>query len=327
MTRKKRKRKEKRKLREPFLLNPSNSISNESTRIIWIIPQSDILGCDFNNIKEYLERFSQSQTLLLKIAWQIEFAIDGYNDDPRELFEIPEVRRWFLESMLLAHIPWFYLLRELEQFQILLLAFCDIQVTGWSITPSKATVFSQINNRSQILPWLEINHDNLVKFVQEKKLPLQIGLSTLNRAKEMIKLLDLPLTFSLLTMLKPRPELGEYLYEHPQLKQRLLNRTFSVIIDHFRLSRKLEGIEVAILMYFPLVSQTSQDIYSLVLRFPSETDVDFLIHVLNTSWLSFQIIGLGEYCQDQVIGRYRPLEVTWIVPESFFYRRDYFENY
>ena len=302
------------------LQDTSNSIDNKN-KIIWFIPQSDILDRDFYNIEEYLDQISQNQASLLEKAWRIRFAIDGYNDDPRELFEIPEVCHWFLESMLSIGIPWFYLLEEPEQFQILLLACCDTQVISRPIISSKKTVSVQYNNRSQVLTWLEINRNNLVEFIQDKELPLEIGLSTLNRAKEMTKLLDLPLTFPLQTMMSKRyPDLGEYLYKHPQLKKQLLNQTISLVINHFELSRQPEGIEVTALMFFPLVSQTDRDIYSLTLRFfPEETDMDLLRHVLYTSWLSFQITGLGKYCQSQMRGKYRPLEVTWIDLEEIFY--------
>ena len=39
-----------------------------------------------------------NDTLLLKLQGRIEISISGYDDDPRELWEIPEVIAWFKKA-------------------------------------------------------------------------------------------------------------------------------------------------------------------------------------------------------------------------------------
>lgn len=302
---------------------PLSDLEHDSgNEIIFFISHSDILLCNFSNINEQIEQLSENKTLLLKSARQVYFAVDGYNDDLRELCEIPEVRRWFLESMLTAHIPWFYWLKEGEQLRIILTTFCDVQITErrlLQLNPIEGMVLAQFNNRSQVQTWFEINRDNLVKWVRKKKLPLEIGLTILNQVKEMSQMFHLSSTFPLSQTSQYREDLGEYLYKYPQLKKCLLNKTFSLIIGSFRLAKQSEGIEVTALMFFPLVSRTDKDIYYVTLRFSPEIDVDLLTHVLKTSWLSFQVTGFGKYGKNRMGERYRPLEVTWFAPEKMFY--------
>jgi hypothetical protein len=56
-----------------------------------------------------MERYFRTRDLLISNRNKAVFWIFGYDEDPRELYEIPEVRRWF-KFTLEQGVPWFYLL-------------------------------------------------------------------------------------------------------------------------------------------------------------------------------------------------------------------------
>ena len=58
---------------------------------------------------------------------QVDLAIDGYNDDPRELFEVPEVRAYL--AALDEQFPyWFpFLSLDTEALKLVTFSLCDIE--------------------------------------------------------------------------------------------------------------------------------------------------------------------------------------------------------
>ncbi len=58
---------------------------------------------------------------------RVDLAIDGYDDDPRELFEVPEVRAYL--AALDAQFPyWFpFLCLETEALKLVTFSLCDIE--------------------------------------------------------------------------------------------------------------------------------------------------------------------------------------------------------
>lgn len=96
-----------------------------------------LLGVDLLMVmgsREEVESGDHSQTLatlttLLRedkcrqFRQRVMFGISGYDDDPRELFEIPEVRRWVIG--LDAKWPyWFFFLWAGQRSTLPLIAFC-----------------------------------------------------------------------------------------------------------------------------------------------------------------------------------------------------------
>jgi gamma-glutamylcyclotransferase (GGCT)/AIG2-like uncharacterized protein YtfP len=109
-----------------------------------------------------------------------------------------------------------------------------------------------------------------------------------------------------------KPDLGEFLYKHPQLKNSLLNQTIVLMNTKFVFKKETEGFEVICVMPFPGVSQREEEVYLIVLRFPLEMDVNKLQQALENSYVSFQIIGLGKSSNLLPGKKYRPLSVIWV---------------
>jgi hypothetical protein len=54
----------------------------------------EIESHDVRPFARLFERLSRTRDTVLSARHKVDFLIDGYNDDPRDLFEIPEIRRW-----------------------------------------------------------------------------------------------------------------------------------------------------------------------------------------------------------------------------------------
>ena len=109
-----------------------------------------------------------------------------------------------------------------------------------------------------------------------------------------------------------KPDLGEFLYKHPQLKNNILNQTIVLMNTKFVFKKQTEGFEVICVMPFPGVSQREEEVYLIVLHFPLEMDVNKLQQALENSCISFQVIGLGKSYNLLSRKKYRPLRVIWV---------------
>jgi hypothetical protein len=90
-----------------------NRLLSESF-IYCVIGRDEIEKKNILNIKEFLCRIMMSKPLARKIQGNIELIIDGYDDDIRELWQIPEVNTWFEVAEPVVKY-WFYFLRSSER--------------------------------------------------------------------------------------------------------------------------------------------------------------------------------------------------------------------
>jgi len=113
-------------------------MSNQA--VMTTIPRAFIERSDFSGVMEILEQLGISdpqQTgaeTLTELQSSVGFLVDGYNDDPRELFHIPEVRHFFQQ----LHAAWpfglFFFRRTSQTLQLLVM--CHIEAK----TPQSASV-------------------------------------------------------------------------------------------------------------------------------------------------------------------------------------------
>lgn len=65
--------------------------------IVFMIDRQAVETMDLSLVLHFMKRLTSSKEFALHCQGKIEIGIDGYNDDPRELFEIDEVRRYLGE--------------------------------------------------------------------------------------------------------------------------------------------------------------------------------------------------------------------------------------
>jgi hypothetical protein len=150
----------------------------------YLIHQNDILACDFTGINDVINRLSRNKASLLKNRGTLEILISGYDEDPRESYEIPEIRHWFQES-LKEGIPWFYFLGEQANgmgITVLLFSCCDIEVKYKEAGNS----YVEILNSNQVQGWLDSNFHNLNTFSEEREIPESVNREMSEKAVSLV---------------------------------------------------------------------------------------------------------------------------------------------
>lgn len=140
-------------------------------RVMVPIPKMDVLMEDFTNMNALIQRFTANREELINArnSWEVFFL--GYDDDPREIPDIPEVANW-IEQSVEAGLPWFYFMNAdddsmgLSTFMIGCGAEHDPQY------PNR-----YIFDKERILPFIKKNLDNLTSFAVEYNIPDSVGIA------------------------------------------------------------------------------------------------------------------------------------------------------
>ena len=90
--------------------------------IFLMFSRRQVETCDIDEPLQFLHRIAASSSEALKYCGRISLMVDGYNDDPRELYEIPEVRI-FISRIDKQWPYWFFFLSQADD-SIKLLESC-----------------------------------------------------------------------------------------------------------------------------------------------------------------------------------------------------------
>lgn len=115
------------------------------------IQKMDVLMEDYSYIQGLIDDFASDIDKLIEArnTWEVFFA--EYDDDPREIFEIPEILNW-IEQSVEAGIPWFYFMKAtsnslgLSAFMTAYAGNSDSEVPGrYFLDKDKALLFIKKN--------------------------------------------------------------------------------------------------------------------------------------------------------------------------------------
>jgi hypothetical protein len=90
--------------------------------IILMFSRRQVETCDVDEPLELLRSLTADRDVAIEFCGRISLVVDGYNDDPRELFEIPEVRA-YIKRLDQAWPYWFFFLSQADE-SIKLLESC-----------------------------------------------------------------------------------------------------------------------------------------------------------------------------------------------------------
>jgi hypothetical protein len=161
-----------------------NNMIDESDFGVYVVQKDDVLACDFTGLIDVIDRLSRNRESLLKNRGTLEVLIEGYDEDNREAYEIPEIRHWYSESIN-AGIPWFYFLGEHSNGMgliVLLFSNCDIEVKF----EKSGNTYVDIADVEQIVEWLNKNYNNLNIFTEDKDIPSEINKEMSERAYSLV---------------------------------------------------------------------------------------------------------------------------------------------
>jgi len=106
----------------------TNKILKSIKRILFIVVKEDIEKHNYSPLINALQRIGENKELIYAHKENIEIAINGYDSDSRELFEIPEVRDWInniLENV--KGLAFFLVNKESAKF-LKVISYCNIDV-------------------------------------------------------------------------------------------------------------------------------------------------------------------------------------------------------
>ena len=107
----------------------TNKMLKSAGRLIFVASKDDIINENYLPLIEGLNRLEQNKELLYTHKENVEIAIDGYNDDTRELYEIKEVRNWVQKILDNVEGLSFFLVNDVESAQFLkLILSCNLEI-------------------------------------------------------------------------------------------------------------------------------------------------------------------------------------------------------
>ena len=93
--------------------------------VVLMFSRSQVETCNVDEPLQLLRRITADRRTAIDFCGRISLVVDGYNDDPRELFEIPEVRS-YLARLDQAWPYWFFFLSQAdESIKLLESCLCD----------------------------------------------------------------------------------------------------------------------------------------------------------------------------------------------------------
>lgn len=101
-----------------------DKILNEGkNRIILRVDKDDVIKNDIDPVLFAIKRFLQSPELILSLKSSIDISFDDFEDDKRELYEIPEVQA-YLDKLYNSHNCWPYLMAMDKAAGFIITLFC-----------------------------------------------------------------------------------------------------------------------------------------------------------------------------------------------------------
>ncbi len=144
----------------------------KSNYCIIAIPKNEVETLKYNSINNIIRKMSKNKEMLLAKRSTMEIFFPDYASDARELFQIDEVRKWFVDSVEVG-MPWFYFLVNKGKcvgLQLLLSCTCLPQILG---TYGKR--YGIMHEKNDIKRFYEDNFYNLNCFTDNNDISVEIN--------------------------------------------------------------------------------------------------------------------------------------------------------
>ncbi len=83
-----------------------NEMLGTSDYVFYAVDRSDVASGNTVHLEQFSDRIMRNEKLRRALQGRVDIAIAGYDNDPRELFEIAEVVAWYVKAD--AFFNWFY---------------------------------------------------------------------------------------------------------------------------------------------------------------------------------------------------------------------------
>lgn len=96
---------------------------------IWhlVVPRRDVERCDVSSVLSYLKTIASNSATAWQMRGRVSISFDGYSDERRSIFTVPEVRRFVAKAH--ASWPyWFFFLNQVDHsIKVVAACLCDMQ--------------------------------------------------------------------------------------------------------------------------------------------------------------------------------------------------------
>ncbi len=101
-----------------------NNLIDSTDHILYIIDPEDVKNMAYDNVLAFFERLTVNQDAAISCQGKVEISVSGYDEDPRELFEIDIVREYLTKLDHKLNHAFFFLRSEPNAESLKLLAGC-----------------------------------------------------------------------------------------------------------------------------------------------------------------------------------------------------------
>lgn len=148
-----------------------NDMIGSGSYLLYMVDKLDIISKNTDDLSSFIRRICLNETLERAVQGKVFLSISGYDMDSRELFEIPEVREWFLVYTKLD-FPWFYLLETVHGGHWLKLDFV-IHARGKRVANPVTGIINVEVQPPKAIPWLMRNFRRLNSLTDKLEMSIE----------------------------------------------------------------------------------------------------------------------------------------------------------
>ncbi len=149
-----------------------DKVIKKSNLLLICIPKEDIEGKKFDYISSILKKITKNKEMMLQSRSTIDIFFPEYDNDCREIFDIPEIMEWLYNSIEFG-IPWFYFLAHKEKNAGLKLLLESYAMIGKIIR--KENGFLVEIDSDGFAKFFDKNFINLNRFTEQNRIPIEIN--------------------------------------------------------------------------------------------------------------------------------------------------------
>ena len=150
-----------------------NDVLVEHEHFLYIIGRDDVEALDTSDVRDFFDRLRSSPELAAHCQGKVELAFHGFDDDPRELFEIPEMRSFV--PVLSVALPelFFFAYTGARASTLKTLAMCLTQVKVNSRVPNEQNQLAVEVATHPIAAFLERHFPGLNEMTEWLSMPIE----------------------------------------------------------------------------------------------------------------------------------------------------------
>jgi hypothetical protein len=145
-----------------------------ATHLTFGIAKEDALACNTAPLFEWQSKLSKTKQMTLSKRGKCEFWFDGWANDPRELYEIDEIRNFYQKTME-QQFPWIYWLEPDNHwtgYSLLFACLCPLNPK----LPVHDKLYVEAQGVEPVIEWMNHNFHNLNVFTEKHNIDVDVNM-------------------------------------------------------------------------------------------------------------------------------------------------------